>query len=92
MHLVKQDYDLHAKPLPTLLIGTKVLCQNTTNRKWDRAGIIVEVIHIVNLLSRWKEATVSPCAIDTICNQLKRKERAFVLSQVPSTVDMYIIL
>ena len=43
MYLVKQDYDLHAKPLPTLLICTKVLCQNTRDRKWDRAGIIVEV-------------------------------------------------
>ena len=44
------------------------------------------------MLSRWKEATVCPCAIDAIWNQLKRKERAFALSQVPSKVGMYIIL
>ena len=41
MHLVKQNYDLHAKPLPSLSIGDKVLCQNTRNRKWDKAGVII---------------------------------------------------
>ena len=32
----------HAKSLPELQIGTRVLCQNMRSMKWDRSGTIVE--------------------------------------------------
>ena len=39
---IEETYNSHAKSLPELQIGTRVLCQNMRSMKWDRSGTIVE--------------------------------------------------
>ena len=39
----KTEYDKHSRTLPILDAGDIVLCQNVSNKKWDRSDTIVEV-------------------------------------------------
>ena len=39
---IEEKYNSHAKSLPELQIGTRVLWQNMRNMRWDRSGTIVD--------------------------------------------------
>ena len=38
----KEFYDLHAKQLPYLRVGSQVLIQDPISKRWDRSGIVME--------------------------------------------------